>query len=640
MLEALGLSVLEKLWEKLVSERKVYKKYYEIIWKKSSDLNPTDILGLRGEEEYGFNKYYKGRHHDHTIRNAIEKGEDILITGNPLAGKTRAVYHALKNLKEPVDVIAPRVVDIDTAEFKIPKRIISRRRGVLILDDIDKFTEKQGFFHLLRNFHSKDYTIIATCRSGNPYSIFKSKAERENYPPFKNEVDIPRISKEDGENVSKKAKTKLPKTFDGNIGSIFLPLEAMIDRIKNSTLEEKGVLRSIGRLYATGIYEQREQFNIERIKKVCKEWLELDLRNYEWDNLLKKLKTNGFFEIYQDIIEVEEAYLYIFSSEGVSLKDFQEMLKIFQGDPEALYSLGNRAVYIGEVVIDKAELMKVSIEANNGALKVWTRKSNPEKYGWAKNSLGFAYWRLSEVEHKKENIILAVKAFNKALKVRTFKKDPENYAMTQMNLGIAYSILSEVEYKAQNAKRAILAYEEAFKVYNHDYFPIQYAKTQMNMGGSYIRLSEVEEKAQNAKKAIEVFKVALNVYTIDRFPSDYANTQMNLGSAHARLSEVEEKSENLKRAITAYEKALKVYTLDRFPMDYAATQINLGVAYIMLSYVIDQMENLKRAFNAFKEALKVYTEDKFPMQFQMIMHNASIGMERLQKLEEEGKAKK
>lgn len=687
MLESLLLKILEKLFGIFFNVRKINRKYFEIIWKKSSDLESKDILGLRGEEEYGFNEYYKQRQQDHVIKSTIEKGEDILITGNPLAGKTRAVYNALKNLEEPVDIIAPRVVNIEYSDFKIPKRIFTKRSGVLILDDIDKFAEKENFFHLIREFYTKDYTIIATCRSGSPYDRFKSKAERENHPPFKKEVYIPKPGKTFCRKVAKETVGELPSTFDGNVGSIFLPLATMMKRFNESTAEEKVVLRSICKLYGTGIYDEREQFSIERIKKVCKEWLELDLRSYEWDNLLKKLKTNGFFEIYQDVIEVEETYLNDVIGEKVSLKDFHEMLKIFRDDPEALYSLGRRAFEIGEVVLDKAELMKVSIEANKGALKIWTKRSNPVNYGNAKNNLGSAYGRLSEVKDIKNNIIMAIKAFNEALKVRTLKKYPEDYAMTQMNIGIVYSMLSDVKDKAENSKKAIVAYEESLKVRTHDRFPINYAKTQMNLGAAYVRLSETEDKVQNAKNAIVCCEEALKVYTLNQFPIDYAMTQANLGTACIRLSEVEDKAQNAKRAITALEEALKIHTIDRFPMDYAKTQMNLGVAYRTLSGVDEKAQNAKRAIVAFEKALKVrtidlfpmqyadtqtnlgtaygmlaeaeeepyentikelkayeealsvHTSDKFPFQFQLIMRNARIGMARLKRLEEEGKAK-
>ncbi|MBN1571927.1 MAG: hypothetical protein JW984_01885 [Deltaproteobacteria bacterium] len=671
---------------------KKWRKHFKIIWRSVDSLSHIDVLDLRGLKKYGFNNFYEDREYDKEILDKISKGENILLVGNPLAGKTRSIYESLKKLDKSYYILIPRPIDMETGDYKIPIffRFWKTRKAkkILFIDDLNKFILKQRNYltQLFENI-DENIVIVSTCRTGSELDQFFKSGHAY---IFKNVIKASKISKENGKAIAENAGVKFPKRFDGNIGSIFLPLTTMIERYNNSTLEERGILRTIKRLYGIGIYEENERFSINRIRKICKESEGIKKENYEWINLLNGLKDNGFFELNKDLIEIEEAYLINVIVDKVSLEDFHEMLKIFHGDPEALYSLGNRAFSIGEVFSEKADLMKVSIEAHNGALKFWTKKSNPVKYGGAKNSLGSAYMRLSEVENTKEkikeNIIMAIKAFNEALKAITIKEYPEYYAMTKMNigeahrilsdfeerkenakkaieshkealkiykpnrlsrnyakihgnLGIAYWILSEEENEAENAKFAIASFEEALKVFNIERFPIDYAKTQMNLGGAYLRLSEVEEKAKNAKLAIKSYKEALKIRAIDNFPIQYAQTQTGLGASYGTLSEVENKKGNAKKAISACDEALRVYTNDRYPMKYADIQINLIPVYGILAEVENPAENIKIMINKANEALRFYTKDEFPIQFQQIVQNVSIAVARLKKLINEGKIK-
>jgi len=59
LLVAISLAVFGAVWKyiskrlsKLKMRRGELKKYYEVIWEKSSKLIPEEVLGLRGKEEY------------------------------------------------------------------------------------------------------------------------------------------------------------------------------------------------------------------------------------------------------------------------------------------------------------------------------------------------------------------------------------------------------------------------------------------------------------------------------------------------------------------------------------------------------------------------------------------------------------
>jgi len=609
----------------LYNRHRKLKGYYEVICKKSSSLKPYDVLGER-VKKYGFHKYYYTRSEDESIKEKIEREENVLIVGSPLAGKTRAIYQSLINLNKPHNVIIPAVVDITTKDLLVPDPICFWRKIILVLDDLDKFIEKQHFIYLLQEYLKRNTIIIASCRSGPEYKKLCKKLETELTSIFDEPIEMPKIQSEEGEKIAKQTGKDFPPTFDGNIGSIFLPLESMRERFRSCSAVEKCVLRSIKRLYYAGIYREREIFFLERIKRVCKH-KEIEMKEYEWDEKLKELKNQGFIEIMKkDHVWAEETYLeFIIEDDFSSLNNLNEMMVIFSNDTEALFSLGNQACYIGLIDIQRAKYMRVAIKTFDKILKIRTLERFPIQYANTHNNLGNAYATLAEVENKADNCKKAIKAFKKTLKVRTLEKFPIQYANTNNNIAVAYSKLAEVEKKAQNCNRAIEACEEALKVYIMERFPMQYAGTQNNLGAAYCRLAEVEEKAENCKKAINAYEEALKVRTLELFPMQYATTQNNLGAAYSTLAEVEEKVEekimSIKNAIEAFEAAIKIRTIQRFPIQYAMTQTNIGVAYGMLARVKDKAENCKNAIDSFNKSLNVYTLERFPIQYAYTQNN-------------------
>jgi tetratricopeptide (TPR) repeat protein len=615
------------------------KPYYDVVWKKSSSLRPQDVLGqLRGRPEGGFFKYYYGRETDKHIQDKIDNGENVLVVGSPLAGKSRAVYQALITLKKPQDVLIPRLVDINPESFRIPFHFKIWRRRVVFLDDIDKFTDIQNFNYLVQEILiTKNISMIATCRFGPEYDKLSLKMESDLSLIFGNPINISKISRKEGGEISKKIGLDMPSEFDGNIGSIFIKLDAMRERFKACTDIEKGILRSIKHLYYAGIYDEREVFSIDRIKHVCKMAEEIELKIYEWKNTLNNLKRMGFIDMIEGEKRVlaDEVYIQNVIKNGLNIVDTLKYMKnIFSEDPEALHSVGIRAYDFGLVDLKKRDYLRIAIEANREALKVRTPDRFPMDYAMTQNNLGAAYQTLAGVEDKSENCKRAIEAYWEALKVSTIDRVPIQYAATQNNLGNAYRTLSEVEDRSKNCKRAIEAYWEALKVSTIGRFPIQYAATQNNLGNAYNTLAEVEDRSENCKKAIEAYREALKVRTLDRVPMDYAMTQNNLGNAYNTLAEVEDRSENCKKAIEAYREALKVRTLDRVPMDYAMTQNNLGNAYNTLAEVEGRSENCKKAIEAYREALKVRTLDRVPMDYAMTQNNLGNAYSTLAEVED------
>jgi len=595
---------------------------YEVMWQSSSSLTPRQIMRIRANPDVGYSEYYYPREEAEAIKEKILAGKHVLVIGNPLAGKTRAVFETFKRLKPRHDVIIPKIADISDPAVDIPIQLRRWRKQILFLDDLNQFFAKQNFQALISAFLRDEKTVVvATCRSGPEYDALCQSNERE-LSLFGKPVEMPKIASEKAREIAKEAGKTIPERFDGNIGSIFVPLEAMRVRYNSLEAAHKGILRAIKRLYEAGIFTGRQEFALKRVKLVS-EKAEGITGNPEhvWKEQFNTLRQNGFIEIDKDLVQLEEAYLdFVVEDIGDKLENLRRMLEVFREDAGALVYIGIRSYDIGPVDLRKREFQKTAIEAYTEALKVYTLADYPMQYGMTQNNLGNAYNMLAEVEEKGANCAQAIAAYIEALRVYTLADFPMHYGATQNNLGYAYSTLAEVEEKGANCRLAIAAYKEALKV-RTPADSMGYVMTQNNLGAAYRTLAEVEEKGANCGRAIAACIEALRVYTLADFPMDYGMTQNNLGNAYQTLAEVEEKGANCGRAIAAYTEALRVYTLADFPMDYGMTQNNLGTAYGRLAVVEDKETNCEKAREAFAEALKVYTKDETPVPYEMVIGN-------------------
>jgi tetratricopeptide (TPR) repeat protein len=530
---ALAAAIFTPRISAALDRRRKRHSLYEVIWKRSKDLAADVVLCDRALKNYGYLEYYYERDHDKLIEKKLEAKESFIVVGRPLAGKSRAVYRALRRGKYHVTM--PKVEDVDQFDFSIPEKHFEVHKPVLLLNDIQKFFTKRNFEYLFNAFLLKEVTIVATCRLSELPRV-KSALESQFTNIFKDPIEIPDLTDANARDVAKGAEqetgelVKIPEAFDHTIGSLFLPLDPMRQRFAALENEPKCFLLAMKRLYAAGVYKGREVFSIDRIKRVCKVQHEIELKKHEWDEVLGKLQKDAFIKKDGDQVTTEESYLQkVIADEFEVLDNLREMLDIFKDDPQACCYIGDRAYDIGENDLEIAQYMHLSIKANNCALKNWTPEENPRDWAGTQNNLGNTSRTLAELENKPCNCRAAIDALEKALKVFTLSEFPMDYAMTQNNLGTAYSTLADVDEVEHNCKKAI---EEALRVRTLDKFPMHYAMTQNNLGITLKNLAVVNVSAEDCKKAITAFQEALKVYTLDKFPKDYAMTQNNLGNAY------------------------------------------------------------------------------------------------------------
>jgi tetratricopeptide (TPR) repeat protein len=600
------------------------KVYFETVWKHSSQLTPEDVMGPRGRRDNHFNDYYFPRGIEDQIEERIKSGHNVALVGQPLRGKSRTLFHVLTHLKTSASVTTLRLEDSYPTELEIPANTKATDCGIFVVDDIGKFIGRPGFMHILREFQKRKCIVIATCWP-DEWEGAKSRLESEGGVIFSEPISVGDVTSAEGRKVAAATDQKLPKSFDGSIGSIFLPLAEMEKRYRECPSGQQAYLRSVKRQYQARIYSGREVFDTEKIHKVAGKFEELNLKRHEWKTLEDDLAAKGFVHAAKDGLHVEEAYLLnIVKGDFLDLADLEGLAELFADEPRALFSVAYASDDRALVDLKKRDYLKLAIKCLTGVLERVTVDSDREFWAMTQNNLGNAYGTLGEVEDKAPNCRLAIEAYKEALRVRNYEAFPMQYAMTQNNLGDAYQSLGDVEDKAPNCRLAIEAYKEALRVRTYEAFPMQYAMTQNNLGIAYQSLGEVEDKAPNCRLAIEAYGEALRVYTYEAFPMQYATIRNNLGNAYQRLGDVEDKAPNCRLAIEAYKEALRVRNYEAFPMDYAMTQNNLGLAYQSLGDVEDKAPNCRLAIEAYREALRVRTYEAFPMDYAMTQNNLGL----------------
>lgn len=292
-------------------------EFYKHFDLSETQLAPKDILDYRGEdydEELFFDDEIYQR-----IKASILTRDVTLILGNPLSGKTRIVYDTLKSLKKG-NLLIPN------KSKEIPEYIpTNMRQIVLILDDIDDYCIEgnTALNKLLKTILDNRIKCIITCRKGPEFNKVKRYTNSNTFNRItQNKFIIPRFDKRDvsvqnflSQNISK-FKSSI-QNFDGNFGSVVLPLDAMRERFHYLKDNEKdkaiAILLGLKLHFHLFNYEgNKSHYDDKKIKFFCEKYLKEELSISEWEEAKNELVSNltslNFIDISTEIV-IEEAYL-------------------------------------------------------------------------------------------------------------------------------------------------------------------------------------------------------------------------------------------------------------------------------------------------------------------------------------------
>lgn len=620
------LSILIPLAGYFYKKNKELKNYYSLVWKSVSKLTPKDILGERP-----FSEIYFKRNSDQSLVESLKNKSNMLIVGSPLSGKTRAVYNLLKEHGNEFDILATRSVAMSTFEF--PLNYQPSKDRVIFIDDFHNFIEKQDKYpFLFKIAREKKIPVIATCHSGKEFTKVRNKLIEQNMDIeliFGDRVfEIGKVDIDEGKLFAERLGVKWDNImFNGTIGSIFMRLSEMERRYNQCDTIEKTILNVFRTLYICGVYEDNCVFKMAWVKKLSAGY-ELSGKDFEWTGWMKSLEGKEFIQlIKRDRVWAEDAYLeYIVKPEfGISVKElFEDVIEIFQNDPEALQMAGERAFDNGPAELNQSEYMKLSISAFKNVLKNVNAESNPAQFFKANYFIGKSYGSMARMENTKTNCVESIKFFNGITENSSLKLSPEDYALTKSSIGSSLNTLAgteNLENKTRHCKEAIDCFKEALSIYTINKYPTEYAQTNNNLGGVYLTLSSDEITTESLMNAAQCFKESLKIRTLENDPTGHAFTSLNLANTFATLSIIEEPEKNLMLALESYGKALRIYKKEKFPHQYGMVLNNIGNVYCLLAEVKDKRENVVKAKEYYEKAMEVRTIENTPIQFSNTIFN-------------------
>jgi len=309
--------------------------------KLATDLDAADVLGYRNKY---YNPFYYVRDHDANLRRHIEKSHNVLVLGEPLSGKTRAAFEALR-LQHDTEVIFPSPEEMHNG-FQLPSS--RTRRLIAFLDDVDVYFERGSPNEMLVEFLQQGVSVVATCRTGPEYGLFSQAVT----PIFTEGLRYVRIIKKlqssDLQAFPQDVLAEMEdpdSEFDGNIGSLFIKLQQMRRRYdsiqkSNSSIDKVCclVLKALKMLYFSSNFETKSTYRLQKVRDLAErlhlsttanfeqrnlptlryqllKGLEHEYREFAalWHQALQKLKNddNGlsFIEVRGKIVGTEEVYL-------------------------------------------------------------------------------------------------------------------------------------------------------------------------------------------------------------------------------------------------------------------------------------------------------------------------------------------
>lgn len=621
----------------LIKQRKEYTNYYSVIWKSTAKLKPKDLLGERPCEDY-----YLRRNVDDVIQNSLQSNKNVLIIGQPLSGKTRAVYNALTTSKKKFYLLVPRCVPMPV--FQVPPDYFFKKNKIIFIDDLQHYIEKQDNYHLLFKYAQiNNLPVIAACHSGKEFTKVKNKLTEQNLNIDiifgSGAAEVEKIPAETGKKVAESLGMKWDSIkFNGTVGSIFMKLSEMERRFDTCDIVEKTILRILRNLYLAGIYEENNIIRTQWIKTAAAR-LELSAKEFEWAGWFKSLEEKEFLKVLPGSkLLVEDAYLvHVIKPESDTplLTILHTEVETFSDDPEVLQLTGETIYNFALDDPQFLEFMTLAIAAFKKELLLLSGTDKINQLKKVKYSLGQAYFNLSQSVETKENSITAISYFNELLVHVTRDADPYEYARIKMKLGDVYRFLSFVDDIGTNCRNAISAYNEALEIFTIETNPLDLAITYNNLGSAYGLLSESGDPVENCKRSLEAFSEARKVKDKTGYPPNDAFTKFNTANTYMYLSGFEEKEKNLLEAIRLFNEYLDSEAIRKSARNRGGTLNNMGYAYMLLAGVVNKKENLLKALELFEEALKIRNKEQMPLDYTETMCNVGETYKYLSEAEDE-----
>lgn len=323
---------------KTLNKQEIEREYRLI--KKTKDLKPKD-LGfiemepgeiLKSTERPYFKTYIQREaipyetnsapsrtYNEQDLSHMLEKGDNILLVGNPTEGKTRTLFEVMRQLQDFTVICLHTNITPSVEAVKLLKG----KNVLWLLDDLNSFNNtSHDSQDLLNKFKQiSNYCVLAaTCRDGNELKnlLQETGPLQKIYETFDYQLKLKPPQAWQKEKLKTAIGESETREFP-TLGSICMRkhFKFMRDRFVPMKDLEKDCLRSILLLYAAAI----TPLSWQRIKAVLEDIFDREVNMAETRDCLNTLSSNGFIISPKDTDPIipEAAYITEPESEYYSL---------------------------------------------------------------------------------------------------------------------------------------------------------------------------------------------------------------------------------------------------------------------------------------------------------------------------------
>ncbi len=665
-----GVVVAIGLWiyDKLHRDKERRGGIFRIVWKSVKRMKPSDIMRDRGTKNGNFDPFYLEIPESERLIKLLSAGKNVLVLGDPLAGKTRLVFEALTKLKR-TDLIIPHTAEIDVNHFKIPRNPHFGVKKFVFFGDLQRFIELKGFKYMFDEFAAReDIPLIATCRKGIEFSRVE-KMLGASLRVFDETITLEKLSIEDSKAVAEKIGKQLPSNFDGNIGTLIFGLSEIKNRFSNDLpVGAQKVLRCIKSLYFAGIYNEEGLYERRYIEFLLKKSFNMEITTGEWQEITLVLVENSFAtrSTYKNIF-VDSAYLTDdvisippLEKEDAYLDFAHEISEYFADDPVALTKIYRKLFSVAKTGIMNYDLFLLSTRLSAICFELLPQDDTSGKLHAAINTAE-SFNDLALIKDTPQNTAKALEWLDKALE-NCDDKDSFHYGYIQMQRGLAYRVLAFTGGRSEDIDKALHAFDEAQSLLDPDKNLREFTKVQYFRGILFGMLSNSRDKKDNLQRSIEELEKILDrrdkVKAI--MPKIIGGIYDTIGLGYYKLASSENREENLLKAGEYFEKViaygneisqtdlvlqgiknavfansglgeckkdisyldkardfanegLQLVTLEKAPRYYGELYMGLGKVCAFKGLITKDVSSLEEAIEHTKEALKANPKDASPV---------------------------
>jgi hypothetical protein len=299
--------------------------------KPIAELTLSDFL--RGKRLRNPTKdFYFPRPYDGQIAQHLREGNPLLVLGDSLVGKTRAVFESLKTLSDNELLIVKQ-------EHSPKNLAYTPEKTLIFFDDIEEFLAAWGgelkiFITQLLN---QGNPILATCRKGDEYDTLLGGLGAAFINDTFERVEVAKM--DEGETLAfQTAHPQLTldtQAYDHTIGSYFLELSTMEDRFRrlgelckqydrSQRQHVEGVLKALNLLYYTHNTAGKNLYAKTKVFDFCQR--KLTLSREDFANALMVLTADdthlNFLEESSHTLYIEEVYLERIVNKGFKVANY------------------------------------------------------------------------------------------------------------------------------------------------------------------------------------------------------------------------------------------------------------------------------------------------------------------------------